>query len=102
MIRAYYTNIAIAGTDDPLIVYIRMAGIGGQDEMTARIKSVGVKYGETYVNDFPLRSELTIDFAIWAENNQELDADDVKAIKAATPKHKTYNLNLFPLSADWD
>lgn len=101
LIRSYYTGVSKAGTSDPLVVQIKLADIGGKSEMTARIKGVSIKQSETYVGAFPLRTDLTIDFAIWAQT-PALAGQGANGAPASTPG-KIYALNgLKTLSPDWD
>lgn len=99
--RSYYTKVSRAGTSDPLVVEIKLAGIGGQKDMTARIKNASTKYSETYVGDFPLRTDLTIDFAIWAQT-PPLESQKGNAPPASVPG-KIYAIGgLSTFTPDWD
>lgn len=103
--RGYFVSASKAGGDSNLVVKVKLADIGGSESMTARIKNVNVKYGETYVNNFPLRSELSIDFAIWALNPKKdsFNAEDQKALQEAAPKgSENYQIpQLLPYPPEW-
>lgn len=69
-----------------LIVFFRMWNHGGNNEMSARIKSVDVKHSETIVSScvngvpnikdaYPLRTDITIELRLWTKGGQVATVD---------------------------
>lgn len=74
-----------------LIVFFRMWKHGGENEMSARIKSVDVKHSETIVTHcrpgdqkikeaYPLRTDVTIELRLWTKGGQ-VETADIKGLK---------------------
>jgi hypothetical protein len=78
------------GSRDGLIVTFHAWCIGGDNPITARIKGLDVKYGETMVfppgglsdRAFPLRTDITCDFRIWTKGMRRSQADKEAWAKA--------------------
>lgn len=73
-LRGYFANIRDYDSNrDGLVVMLRMWCIGGLQEMTARIVTIDVKYGEALVyggdvtQAFPLRTDITVDLRLWTK-----------------------------------
>lgn len=80
-IRGYFMQIKKIKEDiDIMSVRCRFWCLGGKEYMTGRIRSVDVKYGETMVlkpgglsglaagdSAYPLRTDVTVDFALWTQ-----------------------------------
>lgn len=96
-VRGYYARLrenAKAGggeSRDALIVRLKMWMIGGATEMTAYLKSVDVKYGETMLGAgnqaYPLRTDITAEVRLWskADIDKEQQVVDVKGLAEALP-----------------
>ena len=87
-LRGYFANVRDREADrDGLVVGFHMWCIGGTRPITARIKSVGVKYGETMVfpptgglsdRAFPLRTDITLELRVWTKGLiRSSEADEV-------------------------
>lgn len=85
LLRGYFARIKDKGNYRNLVILLRLWGIGGEDDMSFRIKGVDVKLSETLVsgpgeikNTYPLRTDITLDLRLWttggppAEPTQEL------------------------------
>ena len=74
-LRGYFANVRDYGsTRDALAVMFKMWCIGGQEEITARIVTVDVKYGEALVYSgsdmrkaYPLRTDIVVDLRVWTK-----------------------------------
>jgi hypothetical protein len=108
-LRGYFANVRDSDVDrDGLVVGFHMWCIGGTAPITARIKSIDVKYGETMVfpprgglsdRAFPLRTDITVELRVWTKGlrraseaggvDEDLDDDlgmqHLKALAANEP-----------------
>jgi len=73
-LRGYFANIRSRDAKrDALVVLFHMWCIGGDRPISARIRGIDVRYGETMVfppgglsdRAFPLRTDITVDMRIW-------------------------------------
>jgi hypothetical protein len=76
-----------------LIAVFRYGLFGGTRAITARIKSIDVKHGDTIIvpngdasKAFPLRTDITVDLRLWTKGAPTEDIQDVKGLQDfATP-----------------
>jgi len=74
-LRGYFANVRDSNsTRDGLVVEFFMWCIGGTRPITARIKGIDVRYGDTLVfppklsdRAFPLRTDITLDIRVWTK-----------------------------------
>jgi hypothetical protein len=71
-----------------LIVMFKYILFGGQQPMSARIKSIDVKHGDTIIcppgepeQSFPLRTDITIDLRLWTKGGDEEATQDLADLK---------------------
>jgi len=86
-----------------LVIFVKFWAIGGSKEMSARMKSVDIKHGETMVipsltsNDgtehsgadyaYPLRTDISVDLRLWTKGMGEGGPEvlaDINELKAIT------------------
>lgn len=78
-LRGYFANVRDRNASrDGLVVEFFMWCIGGYKPITARIKGIDVKYGETLVfppkntdRAFPLRTDIVLDLRVWTKGLAE-------------------------------
>jgi len=94
-LRSYFVEGRQAGSKNTnLVIYVKFWAIGGPEEMSARMRSVDIKYGETLImptlnteQAFPLRTDINVDMRIWTKGVHEggtadvlVDIDEVRSI----------------------
>jgi hypothetical protein len=87
-VRGYFARVRQPGNDRNLVVKFKMWKLGGDDEMSCRIRSIDVKHSDTIVVPcgdngpqvqlaYPLRTDITVDLRIWTQGGpkatQELE-----------------------------
>jgi hypothetical protein len=94
-IRGYFARVrSNAGMRSALVIKLRLWCVGGANEVSGRIKSIDVKYGDTmvypsgsYNNAYYLRTDITADVRLW------LSADDEVSEATQHVPHMVFNLD---------
>lgn len=95
-VRGYFMQGKRVDNDhNPLVCYLRFWAIGGAKQMSGRLSSVDVKYGDTLVvpnNNpglaFPLRTDMSVDIKLWGTGKLDsLDHNltDIEGLMNAPP-----------------
>jgi hypothetical protein len=74
-LRGYFANVRTRDADrDGLVILFHLWCIGGDEPISARIRGIDVRYGDTLVfpptgglsdRAFPLRTDITVDLRVW-------------------------------------
>ncbi len=90
-LRGYYSLLRRKDTRANLVVKFKIWQVGGSQPVSARIRSIDVKYGETLVGPparaFYLRSDVTCDIRLWEQQGQvEKGENPVQKIPGLIPE----------------
>lgn len=72
-----------------LIVYFKYILFGGREPISARIKSIDVKHGDTIVSpvngdiqdSFPLVTDISIDLRLWTKGGEDEETQDLETLR---------------------
>lgn len=74
LVRGYFARVRERDRARNLVVKFQMWCLGGKDEMSARIKNIDVKHGDTIICPngdvecaYPLRTDITVDLRLWTK-----------------------------------